>query len=34
MELFHQAIRLKPARHHLNQDLTSPCARSMASIGG
>ncbi len=32
--LFHQAILRKPARHHLNQDLASPCARSMASIGG
>ena len=34
LELFHQAILMKPARHHLNQDLASPCARSMASIGG
>ncbi len=34
LELFHQAILRKPARHHLNQDLASPCARSMASIGG
>jgi GTP 3',8-cyclase len=34
LELFHQAILRKPARHHLNQDLASPCARSMSSIGG
>ena len=34
LELFHQAIAMKPARHHLNQDFCSPCARSMASIGG
>ena len=34
LELFHQAIAMKPARHHLNQDFCSPCARSMATIGG
>lgn len=34
LELFQQAILRKPARHHLNQDLASPCARSMSSIGG
>jgi cyclic pyranopterin phosphate synthase len=34
LELFHHAILRKPARHHLNQDLASPCARSMSSIGG
>jgi GTP 3',8-cyclase len=32
--LFHKAIRRKPARHHLNQDITSPCVRHMSSIGG
>jgi len=34
LNLFQQATLRKPARHHLNQDLTSPCVRSMASIGG
>ncbi len=34
LELFHKAIAKKPARHHLDQDIVSPCARSMATIGG
>jgi cyclic pyranopterin phosphate synthase len=34
VDMFNKAILLKPAHHHLNQDLISPCARSMASIGG
>jgi cyclic pyranopterin phosphate synthase len=34
LALFNQAILMKPARHHLNQGLASPCARSMATIGG
>jgi GTP 3',8-cyclase len=34
LALFHQAILKKPVRHHLNQDIASPCVRSMASIGG
>jgi cyclic pyranopterin phosphate synthase len=34
LALFHQAIARKPARHHLDNHLISPCARSMASIGG
>lgn len=31
---FRQAILMKPARHQLNQDTASPCARSMSTIGG
>lgn len=34
LELFRKAIAKKPARHHLDQDIISPCARSMATIGG
>ena len=34
VDMFNKAILMKPARHHLNQDFFSPCARSMASIGG
>ena len=34
LALFQKAILLKPARHHLDQDVASPCARSMATIGG
>ena len=34
LALFQKAILLKPARHHQDQDFASPCARSMATIGG
>ena len=34
LALFRQAIARKPARHHLDSPVLSPCARTMASIGG
>lgn len=33
-DLFRQAVRLKPSRHHLDHSSLSPCRRTMARIGG
>jgi len=33
-DLFRQAVRLKPSRHHLDHRSTSACRRTMAGIGG